>query len=679
MSGSLTRDPSQTPFASDSVFNLPLGLGAQWQYNGQLASANAFVNTIETGYTENIYTSSASDPLVTITNSAAAGGTPGTFQVHIPVGAVAAAGNDATFSVDDTSTGTWYGFGGFNWTGSNTATVSQGSGESDTGSGIQVSGSNWDEGVGTIRQSDLQAGTINHMLRVAVPTDMLQSYYPTAYQLAPNAWPQTQEDGNGPSAYSGTIPYGVTVGIPANAVEPAAVAADAGANMLWHALQDHGAMIRDSGGSGNTVVFASDQNVAGQDPLILGMDQFGSQIMSETQILANQGPNSVNGGGTPIVPLDPPAVDGGGSTSTPPPPPPTSATGSGGSGGSGSTTTTTPSSSAGIVTPSSGGSVTDGSGNVWTLSSGGVTVENGNPIVTGSDTGALTAVNGVIWGQSATNASWYTYANGNWQEQSSAPPSSGATTSVTSGTTTTGSGSGSTTTTAPASTAGILTPSSGGSVTDASGAVWTLSSAGETVVNGNPLVSGSQTSGLTAVNGVIWGESSTNNTWYTYVNGSWQQQASAPPSASGSATAASGSQTSTTISASNTTINVQGSDQMVFITGSNDTVNLTGTTGTITDSGSGGNTFVLPTAGSGSATFDPSVLASGDTLNLANTLAATSWDGSEGTIGNYLSVSQGNGNTALQVSSDGSGGGTTVATFNNAQLDLSTILSHATT
>ncbi len=133
-------------------------------------------------------------------------------------------------------------------TSATTATVTQASAESDFGSGIQVDGSNWDEGVGTLRQSDLTAGTIDHMLRLNVPLAMLYSYSSTSpIVLAPNAWPQTEEDHNGPSVYSGTIPYGVTVGIPAGAVEPADVKANAGANMLWTELQDHGAMVRDSG------------------------------------------------------------------------------------------------------------------------------------------------------------------------------------------------------------------------------------------------------------------------------------------------------------------------------------------------------------------------------------------------------------------------------------------------
>lgn len=315
MSGSTTRDASQAPFAADSVFNLPLGSGAQWQANGQLSSANVFVNTVDSGYNENIYTSTANDPLVTVTSSGSTGGVAGTFQTHLPADAVPASGSDGPLSVDDTTSHTWYSFGGFTRTGPGTATASQASAQPDNGLGL-VDGSNWDQGVGALRQSDLQAGTINHMLRMELPTSMLQSYSSSAYQLAPYAWPQTQEDGNGPSLYTGSVPFGVTIGIPLSAVEPGDVAANAGADMLWHALQNHGAMVRDSGGDGNIVIFQADQNVDPYNPLVLGMDQFGAKVMAAAQILTNQGPNSVNGGGAPIVPLNGSMSTGSGTSTT---------------------------------------------------------------------------------------------------------------------------------------------------------------------------------------------------------------------------------------------------------------------------------------------------------------------------------------------------------------------------
>jgi hypothetical protein len=313
-----TRDPSQTPFASTSVFNLPLGSGAQWTPNAQLANSNVFINT-SGNYNEPIYTGTASDRLVTVYNDGSATGVPPeTYHLHIPADAVPSQptpGNN-NITIDDTSTDTWYSFGNFSFTSATTAVATQGSAEPDYDSGITFDNSNQDEGVGTLTQADLTAGTIDHMLRIMLPFAMLQSDQ-TSSGLAANAWPQTKEDGFGPTTYTGTVPYGITMGIPSTAVEPANVKANAGANMLWTEMQDHGAMVRDSDGGGpTTVTLQTDQNVNPNDPLIQGMEQFGSEIMSQVQILANQGPNSINGGGTPIVPLDPPPSDAPGGSAT---------------------------------------------------------------------------------------------------------------------------------------------------------------------------------------------------------------------------------------------------------------------------------------------------------------------------------------------------------------------------
>ncbi len=526
-----TRDPSQIPFASDSVFNLPLGLNAQWMYNAQLAGANVGINTVG-NWNENIWTGTASDPVVTVTNTAASGGTAGTFQVHIPVGAVPAGGTDQTFSVDDTATHTWYSFGGFNWTSATTATVMQGSGESDFGSGIQVAGSSWDEGVGTLRESDLQAGAINHMLRFELPVDMLESYSKTSTTvLAPYAWPQQAEDGfaisgGGIGAYTGTIPFGVTIGIPANAVEPADVKANAGANMLWNALQDHGAMLRDSAGAPNTAIFQADQDVNPNDPLILGMDQYGAEIMAQTEILANQGPNSVNGGGTPIVPLDPPPSDAPGGT-TPPPttgpttPPPSTATST-------------------VLTPTSGGSLTDAQGNVWTLTSGGIIDENGQAVPDGSDTASLTYVasTSTIWGQDAASKLWYQWTGSGWTGATTTSPVSAA-----------GSGSGGSPTPPPppspppapppTATPTVLTPTSGGSITDGQGNTWTLTSGGIIDENGQAVPDGSDTTSLTYVasTSTIWGQDAASKLWYQWTGSGWTGATTTspvPPTGTGS-------------------------------------------------------------------------------------------------------------------------------------------------
>jgi hypothetical protein len=66
------------------------------------------------------------------------------------------------------------------------------------------------------------------------------------------------------------------------------------------------------------------------------------------------------------------------------------------------------------LTPTSGGQVFDLQGNTWTLTSAGVATENGVASPGGNSTEALTAVQGVIYGQSANNNVWWTWTNGAW-------------------------------------------------------------------------------------------------------------------------------------------------------------------------------------------------------------------------------------------------------------------------
>ncbi len=494
-----TRNPSQTPFASTSVFNLPLGLNAQWQYNQQLASANFFVNTVG-NYNENIWTGTASDPLVTVTNTAAAGGEPGTFQVHIPNGAIAAAGGDQTFSVDDTTSHTWYSFGGFNWTGNNTATVSQGSGESDFGSGLMVDNSDWDEGVGTLRQNDLQAGTIDHMLRIEIPTTMAMSYSQSSTNsLAPYAWPQTAEDGfaingNGGPPYTGTVPFGATIGIPASAVEPADIAANPGANLLWKAMQDHGAMIRDTGGSGNTVIIQADQDVDPNDPLIQGMDQYGGEILAAAQILTNQGPNSINGGGTPIVPLDPAPSDAPTPTPTPTPTP-----------------APAPSANDTVVRAGSTAAIIDASGNKWTLTSSNLVAVNGSADMSTANVTELAYVNGTIWQENANNLWWgktspgASWTPGNGTPVSPLPPTPTPTPTPPPPTPTPIS--------KPSPNDTVVLPGSAAAIVDTSGNKWTITAGGQVAINGKADTTTANVVELAYVGGKIWQQNSARLWW----------------------------------------------------------------------------------------------------------------------------------------------------------------------
>lgn len=299
-----SRTAADYPFSSTSVFNLPIGSGAQWAANDQLSSASGWINLASGGWNQPIYQASAADPVYTIQGATdGRGNTLPDFQLHIPAGAQAATQTDGHLNVLDGNQ--LYSFYQFKYTGENTATASFAEQDNALGDGLAGTNSDYDYAVGTITSYDLNQGSIDHMLRVSIPTTMALSVGSSPDELAPYAWPQTKEDYYGPQMYTGTVPYGATIGIPNGTPEPASVAANPGAHMLWKALSYHGAMIRDTGGSGNNVIFYADQTVADSNPLVQQMNEAMAQIIPYTRILTNQGPNSINGGGTPLIPLDP--------------------------------------------------------------------------------------------------------------------------------------------------------------------------------------------------------------------------------------------------------------------------------------------------------------------------------------------------------------------------------------
>lgn len=69
-----------------------------------------------------------------------------------------------------------------------------------------------------------------------------------------------------------------------------------------------------------------------------------------------------------------------------------------------------------VLTTTSGGSITDGSKNVWTLTTAGVVMENGVAAAGGSGTSALTFVasTATIWAQDGTSKNWYSWNGTTW-------------------------------------------------------------------------------------------------------------------------------------------------------------------------------------------------------------------------------------------------------------------------
>ena len=129
----------------------------------------------------------------------------------------------------------------------------------------------------------------------------------------------------------------------------------------------------------------------------------------------------------------------------------------------------------------------------------------------------------------------------------------------------------------------------------------------------------------------------------------------------------------------NNTITTGAGNDTIQISGSGNVVNAGGGNNTIDDSGTG-NTIVLPGAGAGNDHIYGYVLQNGDTLDLRAALASTKWNGTERTLGNYLSVATINNNAVISLSPSGSRAGSAIATLQGTgAVTLTTLLQHAIT
>ena len=134
---------------------------------------------------------------------------------------------------------------------------------------------------------------------------------------------------------------------------------------------------------------------------------------------------------------------------------------------------------------------------------------------------------------------------------------------------------------------------------------------------------------------------------------------------------------SITFSGSNAWQSALSGDTAFFIDGSNNTIDLSGGSSTLTDNG-GSNTFILPAASTGSATFINDILSLGDTINLQTALANTGWGGSAYDLSNYLSVTDTSSGATLSIASTSGGSFAPIATIaGETSLDLGRLLSQA--
>lgn len=159
--------------------------------------------------------------------------------------------------------------------------------------------------------------------------------------------------------------------------------------------------------------------------------------------------------------------------------------------------------------------------------------------------------------------------------------------------------------------------------------------------------------------------------------GSSSQGGNAPATPSAASTGEQSFNNTITFSNSNNWQNPLSGDTMFFINGSNNLIDLSGGSSTVTDNG-GSNTFVLPGASTGSATFTNDVLALGDSINLQVALQGAGWDGNAGDIGNYLAVNDTASGATISASPSQGGAWSQVAYIpGETGLTLNGLLQHA--
>jgi len=181
------RDPYLWPFSVDSIWNTPLGSGAQFasptsNISKSLHVGNGDINSA--AWSTPIYLASTSDQVNSVINPHNE-----TFYFQIPSNATQAAGTDRLMAVVDPEKQYGYEFSGANRTGTTSFTVGYLVHNSLYGTGAHggTAAASWSGIAGLIRVAETQNNYIPHALALSVSLSQAQS---------PWVWPALSEDGN---------------------------------------------------------------------------------------------------------------------------------------------------------------------------------------------------------------------------------------------------------------------------------------------------------------------------------------------------------------------------------------------------------------------------------------------------------------------------------------------------
>lgn len=143
---------------------------------------------------------------------------------------------------------------------------------------------------GMIRDGEVTSGTIKHALVCNMSPTILKEQA---------LWPAVTWDTN--AGYSGTLPMGALLAIPAN-VNITSLGLTSQGQVLAKAVQDYGLYVADRGGSGGMTILA-DLNAT--DIRWTGQSNDLQIIRNNLKWVSNNSQSTPGGGGTPLVPLLP--------------------------------------------------------------------------------------------------------------------------------------------------------------------------------------------------------------------------------------------------------------------------------------------------------------------------------------------------------------------------------------
>lgn len=337
------RDPYNQPGSNVSVYNTPFGSGAIWsnQYHDAICyvapvttgACTGFINPPNNFGITNYTSTSASDP--TFSFSGPNGRTLGvdssgtlSATMHVPTGAFIPGPypGDNQFLLQD-KTGfpnrqyTWGGIlplvpppglqagnGPFTSAGAEWDDITSDTYGQDYDTGI----SGYNLGAGLITGCDVNPACnpffpqIKHGLRFMLPPTNFASNAPLpppSNVLNATGWPDRLEDfQSGPGLYSGTLPFGYTLGIPASTPMPAGL--DANCQGLFWTMQHYPSIPRDVSGGG--FHYSMDQTAV-QSGYYTSVSACLPTLVNLLQVLTNQHQggqsfvtNPANGPGTRI-------------------------------------------------------------------------------------------------------------------------------------------------------------------------------------------------------------------------------------------------------------------------------------------------------------------------------------------------------------------------------------------